>query len=92
MRQGIMQASQVVWLRDGARGVWRLFEGYCTAYATGSLDLSHAVPPLWQGAAAGLDGRTSNARRWCVWARHRLRQGNPDGGLADLTDALALAG
>jgi hypothetical protein len=92
LRQGIRHASQVVWLSDGARGLWRLFEGYFTAYATGILDFYHAVQQLWKGAAAWLDGRTSNARRWFIWARHRLRYGNPDGVLADLADALELEG
>jgi hypothetical protein len=92
LRPGIMHASQVVWLSDGARGVWRLFEGYCTAYATGILDFSHAAQHLWKGAAAWLDGRTSNARRWFLWARHRLRHGHPDGVLADLADALEWEG
>jgi len=92
LRQGIRHASQVVWLSDGARGLWRLFEGHFTAYATGILDFYHAVQQLWKGAAAWLDGRTSNARRWFIWARHRLRYGNPDGVLADLADALELEG
>jgi hypothetical protein len=47
---------------------------------------------LWKGATAWLDGRTSNARRWFSWARHRLRHGKPDGVLADLADALAVEG
>jgi hypothetical protein len=33
LRQGIMHASQVVWLSDGARGLWRLFDERFTAYA-----------------------------------------------------------
>jgi hypothetical protein len=92
LRQGMMHASHVVWLSDGARGLWRLFEGHFTAYATGILDFYHAGQQLWKGAAAWLDGRTSNARRWFIWARHRLRHGNPDGVLADLADALELEG
>src|SRR6266704_3719999 len=92
LRQGIRHASQVVWLSDGARGLWRLFEGHVTAYATGILDFSHAVQQLWKGAAAWMDGRTSTARRWFSWARHRLRHGHPDGVLADLADALELEG
>ena len=92
MRQGIRQASQVVWLSDGARGLWRLFESSFAAYATGILDFYHAVQQLWKGAAAWLDGRTSQARRWFHWARHRLRHGHPDGVLADLADALAVEG
>ena len=92
LRQGIMHASQVVWLSDGARGLWRLFEERFTAYAIGVLDFYHAVQQLWKSAAAWLDGRTPQARRWFGWARHRLRHGNPDGVLADLADALEVEG
>ena len=88
VRQGILHASQVVWLSDGARGLWHLFEECFTAYATGILDFYHAAQQLWKSAAAGLDGRTTQARRWCGWARHRLRHGPPDGVLADLAEAL----
>jgi hypothetical protein len=92
LRQGIMGAPQVVWLSDGARGLWRLFEERFTAYALGVLDFYHAVQQLWKRAAAWLDGRTTQARRWFGWARHRLRHGNPDGVLADLADALDVEG
>ena len=92
LRQGIRHASQVVWLSDGARGLWRLFEECFTAYASGILDFYHAVQQLWKSAAAWLDGRTTQARRWFGWARHRLRHGNPDGVLADLADALEVEG
>jgi hypothetical protein len=56
------------------------------------LDFYHAAQPLWKGAAAWLDGRTTPARRWFAWARHRLRPGRPDGGLADLAEALDVEG
>ena len=92
IRQGILRAPQVVWLSDGARGLWRLFEACFTGYATGILDFYHAAQHLWKGAAAWLDGRTSHARRWFAWARHRLRHGMPDGVLADLADALDVEG
>lgn len=92
VRQGILHASQVVWISDGARGLWRLFDECFCAHATGILDLYHAVQNLWKGAAAWLDGRTTRARRWFAWARHRLRHGNPEGVLADLEEALELAG
>ena len=39
-----------------------------------------------------MDGRTTQARRWFAWARHRLRHGMPDGVLADLADALDIEG
>jgi hypothetical protein len=92
LRQGIRSAPQVVWLSDGARGLWGLFEECFTAYAMGILDFYHAAQQLWKGATAWLDGRTSNARRWFIWARHRLRHGKPDGVLADLADALDVEG
>ena len=92
VRQGISTAPQVVWLSDGARGLWRLYEECLAASATGILDFYHAVQYLWKGAAAWLDGRTTQARRWFGWARHRLRHGQPDGVLADLVEALEVEG
>jgi hypothetical protein len=72
--------------------LWRLFASAFAAYATGILDFYHAVQQLWQGAAAWLDGRTSQARRWFHWAWHRLRHGHPDGVLADVADAVDVEG
>jgi len=92
LRQGIRSAPQVVWLSDGGRGVWRLFDECFAGSATGVLDFSHAAQNLWKSAAAWLDGRTTQARRWFTWARHRLRQGHPDGVLADLAEALDVEG
>ncbi len=92
LRQGLRHAPQVVWLSDGGRGLWRLFEERFARHATGVLDFYHAAQHLWKAAAAWLDGRTSQARRWFTWARHRLRHGLPDGVLADLEDALDVEG
>jgi hypothetical protein len=92
VRQGIRQAPQVVWLSDGARGLWRLYEERLAAYAVGILDFYHAAQSLWKGAAAWLDGRTTQARRWFGWARHRWRHGQPDGVLADVVEALEVEG
>jgi hypothetical protein len=92
LRQGIAQAPQVIWVSDGGRGLWGLFDELFSYYATGVLDFYHAVQNLWKGAAAWLDGRTTQARRWFVWARHRLRHGMPDGVLADPADALDVEG
>ncbi len=92
LRQGIRRAPQVVWLSDGGRGLWRLFEEQFAGYATGILDFYHAAQNLWKSAAAWLDGRTTQARRWFGWARHRLRHGQPDGVLADLAEALEVEG
>ena len=92
VRQGISQAAQVVWRSDGGRGLWRLFEERFASQARGILDFYPAGQPLWKWAAAWLDGRTTQARRWFVWARHRLRPGMPDGVLADLADAVDVEG
>ena len=82
----------MVGLSDGGRGFWCLFDECFSSHATGVLDLYHAVQNLWKGAAAWLDGRTTQARRWFAWARHRLRHWAPDGVLADLADALDVEG
>jgi hypothetical protein len=92
LRQGIAEAPKVVWLSDGGRGLWGLFDECFSNYATGVLDFYHAVQNLWKGAAAWLDGRTTQARRWFAWARHRLRHDRPDGVLADLAEALDVEG
>jgi hypothetical protein len=92
LRQGIQHASQVVWLSEGARGLWRLCEERFTVYARGIFDFYHAAQQRWKSAAAWLDGRTTQARRWFGWARHRWRHGNPDGVLADRADALEVEG
>jgi hypothetical protein len=92
VRQSISTAPQVVWLSEGARGLWRLYDERLAASAMAILDFDHAVQYLWKGAAAWLDGRPTQARRWCGWARHRLRHGQPDGVLADLVEALEVEG
>ena len=92
LRQGLRNAPQVVWLSDGGRGLWRLFDEGFAPYATGILDFYHAAQNLWKSAAAWLDGRSTQARRWFTWARHRLRHGHPDGVLGDLVEALDVEG
>ena len=92
LRQGIQRAPQVVWLSDGGRGGWRLFEEQFAGYATGVLDFYHAAQNLGKSAAAWLDGRTTQARRWFGGARHRLRHGRPAGVFADLAEALEVEG
>jgi hypothetical protein len=92
VRQGILSAPQVVWLRDGGRGLGRLFDERFACPATGVLDFDHAAHNRWQAATAWVDGRTTQARRWFTWARHRLRHGRADGVLADVADALDVAG
>lgn len=75
VRSGVLKTKQVVWLSDGARGFWRLFETYFAPIAIGILDFYHAAQHLSKAAMAWLDGRTTQARVWFVSARHRLRHG-----------------
>jgi hypothetical protein len=92
LKQGVRQAPRVVWLSDGGRGFWRLFADRFSAYASGVLDFYHAAQNLWSGVKDWLDGRTSQAKTWFNDARHRLRHGQEDAVLADISAALALPG
>lgn len=92
VQQGVLSSSQVVWLSDGARGFWRLFDERFSKYATGILDFYHASQNVWKGAKAWLDGRTQRARNWFATARRRLRHGQADIVLQDIEAALALEG
>lgn len=56
VRQGVLSSQQVVWLSDGGRGFWRLFEARFAKYATGILDFYHAAQNLWKGARPGWMG------------------------------------
>lgn len=75
LRQGIESAPQVVWLSDGATGLWKLYQRYFAQVAVGVLDFYHAAGHLWRAAAAYLDGRTQQARWWFEKLRHQLRHG-----------------
>jgi hypothetical protein len=92
VRQGIRGSQRVVWLSDGGRGFWRLFDERFAQYAIGILDFYHAAQNLWKGSRAWLDGRTQRARAWFISARRRLRRGQASEVLADLEAALALEG
>ncbi|PSB24395.1 ISKra4 family transposase [Stenomitos frigidus] len=77
LRQGITTTTQVVWISDGARGFWRLFEQSFAAVAVGILDFYHATQHLWQAAEAysqTVAGRTP--QQWFQRLRHQLRQGS----------------
>jgi hypothetical protein len=91
-RQGIVSSPQVVWLSDGGRGFWRLFDERFAKYAIGILDFYHAAQNLWKGAKSWLDGRTQKAQTWFISARRRLRQGQAHTVLADIEATLTLEG
>ena len=92
VRQGVLSSQRVVWLSDGGRGFWRLFEARFAKYATGILDFYHAAQNLWKGGKAWLDGRTQRARDWFRTTRRLLRRGQANEVLADIEAALTLEG
>jgi hypothetical protein len=97
VRQGLLSSQRVVWLADGGRGFWRLFEqrfanACLTGSATGILDFYHAAQNLWKGSKAWLDGRTQRARDWFRTARRLLRRGQANEVLVDIEAALTLEG
>ena len=76
IRQGVTTASQVVWLSDGTRGFWRLFEACFAHLAVGVLDFYHAAAHLWQAAEAYKDGNPARTpQMWFERLRHQLRHG-----------------
>jgi hypothetical protein len=90
VRQGILQADCVVWISDGAAGLWGLFDSQLAPYALGVLDFYHAAQNLWRGAKAWLGGRSRQARAWFHSARHCLRHGQTEAVLDELHALLAL--
>lgn len=92
LKQGVKEAHQVVWLSDGARGFWRLFDERFQPYATGVLDFYHAAQNVWSGVKVWLDGRTTHCQNWFADARHRLRHGQAADVLDDIKAAAALPG
>lgn len=76
LRQGVKEAAQVVWISDGAPGLWRLYRDCFAEYAIGILDFYHAVQHLWQAAIAYRDGNPARTpQMWFARMRHQLRHG-----------------
>jgi hypothetical protein len=92
LKQGVKEAPRVVWLSDGARGLWRLFDERFQSYAIGVLDFYHAAQNVWSGVKVWLDGRTTRCQEWFTDARHGLRHGQADDVLNDIKAASALPG
>ena len=46
LRQGVRSATSVVWLSDGERGFWGLYQACFQGYAQGVLDFYHAAQNL----------------------------------------------
>ncbi len=87
-KQNIKIAETVVWISDGGRGFWNIFNKLFAVSAIGILDFYHAAQNLWKTAAARFDGRTKKAKQWFVRARHHLRHGQLDLILSDFEKTL----
>ena len=87
-KQGTTQASQVIWISDGSKWLWGIYETHFALYVLGVLDFYHSAQNVWKGAAAWLDGRSKQAKQWFVTARQHLRHGDAQRVLADLQQAL----
>jgi hypothetical protein len=87
-RSGVEQAPLVIWLSDGAKGFWQLYQQCFSQVALGILDFYHAAQNLWKAAAAALDGRTIKARKWFNFVRHQLRHGESEQVIAQLAHAI----
>ena len=75
-RQQISQAQHVVWISDGARGFWRLFERCFASVAIGILDFYHATQHLFEAAVAyGNTVAERTPEQWFTRLRHQLRHG-----------------
>lgn len=77
VQQGFKTAAQVVWISDGARGFWRLYQDSFADRAVGVLDFYHAVQHLWKAASAYQDGNPArNPQMWFERMRDQLRRGS----------------
>lgn len=90
LRQHVCSVRQVIWLSDGARGFWNLFERCFKRLGTlGILDFYHAAQYLYKGAKAAFDGRTQRCQaRFKRW-RHQLRHAHPSQVPAEIEQLLA---
>jgi hypothetical protein len=76
---------QVVWLSDGGRGFWTVFQRCFKAVgATAILDFYHAAQNLYKGIAAWLDGQTRACQQRFAQLCHPLRHGHEQQVLTEL--------
>jgi hypothetical protein len=94
-RQAITSSPTVVWISDGARGLWNIFAARFAPYAIGVLDCSHVMQNIWQvllACADKTDVCQAEARRLGAWMWFALRRGEQDEVLAEIQRGSTLAG
>ena len=85
-RQAIETAPECIWLSDGGKGFWRLFQTwFAPLNVVGILDFYHATGHLWKATRTLFDGRSSTAQHWFQRWRHLLRHGAHQRVLTQLT-------
>jgi len=87
LRQGILKAEKVLWICDGAKGFWGIFEEWRKLPTVSAiLDFYHAAENLGKAAKAWLDGRTKACREWFRDMRHKLRHGHETAVVSELKE------
>lgn len=75
-RQALASAPQVIWLSDGGRGFWRVYQTCFAHCAIAVLDFFHAAGHLWRATTALFDDpRSAQSKAWFQRWRHQLRHG-----------------
>ncbi len=88
-RQSFEAAQQVVWLSDGGRGFWRVYDTCFAHCAVAVLDFYHAAGHLWRATTALFDDAQSpEAMAWFKAWRHQLRHGQSRKVLERLTSLI----
>ena len=83
-RQSFESAPQVIWLSDGGRGFWRIFEQSFAHCAVAILDFYHGAGQLWRAATVLFESHAARYQWFRQW-RHALRHGQHYQLLAILT-------
>ena len=78
LRQGLMQAHEVLFIADGAVWIWNLQRDRFP-WARGILDFPHATQHLWAVAHEVYGEGTDEARQWVEPLIHQLRHGQAAG-------------
>lgn len=90
LRQQVCSIAHVIWLSDGGRGFWNLFERcFRRLGVIGILDFYHAAQYLYKGAKAAFDGRTQRCQAAFTRWRHQLRHGHQPQVRAEIQQLLA---
>jgi hypothetical protein len=88
-RQAFESAPQVIWLSDGGRGFWRVYQTCFAHCAIAVLDFFHAAGHLWRATTALFDEpRSAQALGWFRRWRHQLRHGQHQQVLSALTSLI----